>query len=50
MNPYLTPAGADARYDADAAPRTLDLLKRTAYLTPAWNTPLEKVEADTRAL
>ncbi len=50
VNPYLTPAGADARYDEAAAPRTLDLLKRSAYLTPAWNTPLEKVEADTRAL
>ena len=50
VNPFLTPEGADARYDEAAAPRTLDLLKRSAYLTPAWNIPMDRLEADTRAL
>lgn len=44
-NPFLTEAGQDACYDETAAPKTIDILKRTAYLTPAWNKSFEEVEA-----
>ena len=43
VNPFLTEAGKDACYDETAAPKTLDILKRTVYLTPGWDQSLEDV-------
>lgn len=49
-NPFLTEAGRDARFDESAAPRTIDILKRTVYVTPEWDVPLEKVREEITAL
>ena len=43
VNPFLTEAGKDACYDETAAPKSIDIMKRTIYLTPGWNQPLEDV-------
>lgn len=43
INPFLTPEGRDACYDETAAPKTLDILKRSAHLSVSWNAPLEEV-------
>lgn len=43
VNPFLTEAGRDVCYDETAAPKTLDILKRTVYLTPGWNQSFEDV-------
>jgi dTDP-4-amino-4,6-dideoxygalactose transaminase len=45
VNPFLTPEGRDACYDETAAPRTLDLLKRSTHLNVAWNAPLAEITA-----
>lgn len=37
INPFLTEIGKDVRYDESAAPETLDILSRTAYVAPEWN-------------
>lgn len=50
VNPFLTEAGRDACFDESAAPRTLDILKRTVYVTPEWDAPLDKVRAEIAAL
>ena len=43
VNPFLTEAGRDVCFDETAAPRTIDILKRTVYLTPAWDESFEQV-------
>lgn len=43
VNPFLTPAGRDADYGPEAAPRTLDILRRTFVITPPWNASREEV-------
>ncbi len=43
VNPLLTEAGKGVKYDESAAPRTIDLLKRTVNVTPQWDMPLEEV-------
>jgi len=45
VNPFLTPEGRDVSYDETAAPRTLDILKRSAHLNVVWNAPLAEVAA-----
>ena len=50
VNPFLTGFGRDARFDADAAPRTLDILKRTMYLDIAWDAPPAEIERQMREL
>ena len=50
VNPFLTDAGKDARFDAEAAPRTLDILKRTMYLDIPWDAPLAEIEKQMRTL
>ena len=42
-NPFLTEAGRDACFDETAAPKTIDILKRTVYLTPDWDQPLAEI-------
>jgi dTDP-4-amino-4,6-dideoxygalactose transaminase len=44
INPFLSEAGAEADFSAAAAPRTLDILNRSCYMSPAWNAPLAEVE------
>ena len=44
VNPFLTPEGRNARFDRDAAPRTLDILARTMYVGVGWNQPFEEIE------
>ena len=44
INPFLTPEGREADFSAAAAPRTLDILNRSCYMSPGWNTPLAEVE------
>ena len=44
INPYLTPEGKDARYDENAAPRTLDILKRTVIHGIGWKTDYAELE------
>ncbi len=43
VNPFLTEAGRDACFDESAAPNTIDILKRTVYVTPEWDQPLDAV-------
>lgn len=50
VNPFLTEAGKDACYDETAAPNSVDIMKRTVYLTPGWNHPLEQVAERINAL
>lgn len=50
VNPFLTDAGRDACYDESAAPNTIDILKRTAYLKVDWNQPLEALRETIAAL
>jgi hypothetical protein len=50
VNPFLTEAGRDARFDESAAPNTIDILKRTVYLTPDWNQPLDSIREQIAAL
>ncbi len=50
VNPYLTEYGKSARYDEEAAPKTLDILKRTMYVNVPWNAPLEEIEKMMREL
>ncbi len=45
VNPFLTEAGRDAHFDETTAPRTIDILKRTVYVTPDWDQPLDAVAA-----
>ena len=50
VNPFLTEAGRDACFDETAAPKTIDILKRTVYVTPDWDQPLESVREQIAAL
>ena len=50
INPFLTEAGRNASFDADAAPRTLDILKRTMYVDVPWDAPLAEIERMMRDL
>lgn len=50
VNPYLTEDGKNADYGPGAAPRTLDILKRTMYVPVPWDAPLEEVEKLMRGL
>ena len=50
VNPFLTEAGKDVHFNADTAPRTLDILKRTMYLDIPWDAPLAEIEKSMRAL
>lgn len=43
VNPFNTEAGKDACYDETAAPNSIDILKRTIYLTPAWDQSFEEI-------
>lgn len=50
VNPFLTEAGKDVHFNADTAPRTLDILKRTMYLDIPWDAPLAEIEKSMRTL
>lgn len=50
VNPFLTPEGRNARFDRDAAPRTLDILARTMYVGVGWNQPFEDIEKNMKEL
>lgn len=50
INPFLTEAGRNASFDADAAPRTLEILKRTMYVDVPWDAPLAEIERMMRDL
>lgn len=43
VNPLITEEGRKVSYGEDAAPRTLDLLKRTCNITPSWTDTDEKL-------
>ena len=45
VNPLITPKGLLAKYDESAAPRTLDLMRRTCDVTPRWDMTDEQVAA-----
>ena len=44
VNPFLTPEGAKACFDETAAPKTLDILRRTMYITVEWNEDIAALE------
>lgn len=44
INPFLTPEGADVRFDEHTAPVTLDILRRTCYLWFDWTEPLDDLK------
>ena len=50
VNPFQTPAGSDVSFDAQTAPRTLDILKRTMYVGLQWDAPLSEIEKTAREL
>ncbi|MBO5688313.1 MAG: DegT/DnrJ/EryC1/StrS family aminotransferase [Lentisphaeria bacterium] len=50
VNPYLTPEGADVRYDETAAPRTLDILRRTLFIDIVWNEDFQSLAKRMRDL
>lgn len=50
VNPFLTEAGKEVRFDAGTAPRTLDILRRTMYIDIPWDAPLVEIERNIRAL
>lgn len=45
VSPFLADYAKDAHYDASAAPRTLDILKRTVYFTPGWDEDTAAIQA-----
>ena len=45
VNPLITPKGLLAKYDESAAPRTLDLMRRTCDVTPVWSMTDDEVAA-----
>ena len=45
VNPLITPKGLLAKYDESAAPRTLDLMRRTCDVTPSWRWTDDEVAA-----
>ncbi len=50
VNPLLTPLGMKQRYDAEGAPRTLEILQRACNVTPPWNMRLGELEKYYRKL
>ncbi len=44
VNPLITPAGMKVSYDETAAPKTLDLMRRTCDITPSWKATDEQIE------
>lgn len=50
INPFLTPEGADARFDEQTAPVTLDILRRTCYITVDWDESPEDLKQRMMAL
>lgn len=45
VNPLITPKGMQVKYDETAAPRTLELMRRTCDVTPNWNMTDEEIAA-----
>lgn len=43
VNPLITDKGRQVTYDESAAPRTIDLMKRTCDITPSWKMTDEQI-------